>query len=132
MFFPGKEEFIFLEEQMRRQKQIYNDAADAGVAMNTTNREQFRHAIKELLKNFKSTRNEVGKKTDPHYCWSVSFFIPIEMDEGMTVGYRVEFSYIRDSKTPSRMNKQETEWASIDIQHTGVHAPASTFIREVA
>ena len=134
MFFPGKEEFIFLEQQIPEQKQIWKDACDIGVVLTDRNREQFRNAIGELMKTFVYKKHECGilnGKASAFYSWHVELFIPIEFDEGMTIGYAVSFVYTKDARKQllSLMRPGETEWVSIDIKHIGKNEPAEHFIR---
>jgi hypothetical protein len=121
MTFPCKEEFIQFEELEKLQKQIYPEAADYGILLgDLPNLEDLRGALNEMLKVF--------KKPEYHYdaqSWgdqlynggkSVQFFIPIEMDEGMEVGYDFRIAFCIDHKL------RGGGFISIDINR-GSHSP---------
>lgn len=101
MTFPCKEEFIQFEKLEARQRQIYPDAADAGIPLAEVDAPALRHALNEMLKVFKKPEYDYDAQQ-----WgdgrtggrSVEFFIPIEYDEGMEVGYKFRVAFCIDKK----------------------------------
>ena len=91
-FFPGKEEFIWLERNiLPRQHRIYPDACDYGIFEDEIDLDKTRRAVNELITCFKSP--EYGYEAHTGYAWKeVKFYIPIEHDDGRVIGYRVQIS----------------------------------------
>lgn len=101
MTFPCKEEFIQFEQLEARQRQIYPDAADAGIPLAEVDAPALRHALNEMLKVFKKPEYDYDAQQ-----WgngrtggrSVEFFIPIEYDGNQTAGYKFRVAFCADNK----------------------------------
>lgn len=100
MTFPCKEELVRFERLEERQRQIYSDAADAGIVLGDLSEEKLnamRSDLNEMLTVFKKPKYDY-RADNWHGGRSVEFFIPIEMDEGMEHGYKFRVAFCRDAK----------------------------------
>ena len=97
MTFPCKEQLIEFSNLQARQHQIYEDASDIGINFCEVDLPKYRLLLNDMLKVFKAPRyNYRADKWNGGS--SVSFNIPIEMDEGAERGITFRVTACKDKK----------------------------------
>jgi hypothetical protein len=117
MTFPCKEEFVRFEQMSARQRQIHPDAADSGITLgdlHSDKLEAMRIDLNEMLKVFKKPDYDY-RAYNWHGGRSVEFFIPVEHDEGLELGYKFRISFCRDKQV------RGGGFISIDIRRDARH-----------
>lgn len=99
MTFPCKEEFREFEMLAATQGRIAGVANVHGIRLDQFDSKRYRPVLLALIKFYRDRRYSY-KSYDLGHTKTVSFFIPIELDEGMEAGYRFAVTRIRDSNIP--------------------------------
>jgi hypothetical protein len=111
-WFPGKEEFREIEDLYKQQKQIYNDAADAGLMFTP----ELDNKIKRILNELRSVYG--GKASKWFQGSSYTVFIPIEHNERDIKkfdGVEIVVSLNLDKKLKTVYRKESDRFYSIEI-----------------
>jgi hypothetical protein len=111
-WFPGKEEFRVIEDFYKQQRNIYSDAADAGIYSDSSVDNKIKNALKKLQKLHGSKQQKWSSGA------SVTIFVPVEEDEGYYSGMVLTVSKNNDqrlSKTGLNNSKKAASFWSIEI-----------------
>jgi hypothetical protein len=100
MTFPAKENLIYFEELEKNQTRLWDDAADMGIALNSTfgdrnvydNGPTLKDAARDnllaLMETYAYKLERYGNG-----CSSTTLFIPFEFDEGAYVGTEINVTF---------------------------------------
>lgn len=94
----GKEYIVPLERLARRQKAIYNDAADYGVYVTPAEAAEIKAALAGLKALEGGVSATWGSNAPGIGGSSYTTFLGIEVDEGVTMGYVVKVAYTRPGR----------------------------------
>ena len=95
MTFPCKSELTYFEQLAQKQHRLFQDSADCGLSYSEVNMDSVRQNLLRMMDVFRQDADFYEYETrvegdDQVGMREVSFFVPIELDQGLYRGVRLK------------------------------------------